>query len=307
MNKQNSIADIKAIISRSFSLLGRHWIIYLIPLVYAVIASVVLSVIGCFLTLFVYIFTIVALIETGGWRDFITVLFSGSVGFVFLGVILTLIFVSGYIGGLGFMLKELLKTGKVRIGDFRIGVYRHGHRLFFGTLVMLILLALPFYWGTIRLLHMYGIYDIATMQSGWNFSLRETLSALHSNVVLLTYSIDFIIILLFGFWWIISITESRHFITAFIKSVIFFFRNPSGALLLIIGNLVCLYVAALFFGALWSLLGWASGLGLLLGLFLFLPVTILTMMQFYNPSFYRQEPEPIMAPPVMINLTEVKE
>jgi len=154
---------------------------------------------------------------------------------------------------------------------------------------------------------MYGIYDIATMQSGWNFSLRENLITAHSGVVFLTYFLDFIIVLLLGFWWIITISETRHFIVSFIKSVIFFFLNPAGALLLIIGNLICLYIAILFFGALWQLLSWSGSLGMLFGLFLFLPVTILTMMQYYDRSLFKKEPEKLNTPLGMINLTEVKE
>ena len=306
MNENSGIMDFKTIISRSFKLLKRHWVIYFLPIAYFVISGVVLSILGCFAAMFLYVFTVMSLMETKGLRDVLTTLTSGAAGFLILGIILPLIFVSGYIGGLGQALKELLKNERISIRDFNAGVFRHGPRLFFGGAVMIVLLVLPFYWGFIKLMHIYGIYDFATMQNGWNFPLRESLTRMHSGVVLLTYLIDFIITILFGFWWIISIDESRNFIVSFVKSVIVFGRNPIRSISVIVGNLFGLYLAAFVFGALLGLIGLPYLMGMLFGLFLFLPVTILTMLQFYNPSL-RKELATDKPAPVWINLSEVKE
>jgi hypothetical protein len=229
--------------------------------------------------------TVSSLVATENFSQAIAVVFSGY-GFAFL-LVLILIggFVTGYVGGLGQMLKGLLTTDRISTSEFINGIFRHGPRLLLGLVFFSIIIVLPFIWGIDRLLSMYGIFDFATMESGWNHCLRESIGQAHSGIVFWTYVMQIIIAYILSLWWVISISETRHFISSFIKSVVFVFKNPVGSIVVIPGCVIALTVAAFIFSNLFGALGLSYELGGLVGLYLVLPLVFIIILQFYDPRY----------------------
>ncbi|MCD6216979.1 hypothetical protein J7L05_03845 [bacterium] len=273
----------------SILLVGRHYYLYFIPLIYLFIATIVFTIIGFVGISFVMGITVSSLVTTGSLPQAITVLFSGY-GFVFL-LVLILIggFFTGYIGGLGQMLKGLLTTDRISTSEFINGIFRHGPRLLLGLVFFSIIILLPFIWGIDRLLNMYGIFDFATMESGWNHCLRESIGQAHSGIVFWTYVMQIIIAYILSLWWVISISETRHFISSYIKSVVFVFKNPVGSIVVIPGCVIALTVAAFIFSNLFGAMGLSYELGWLVGLYLVLPLVFIIILQFYDPRYIPAE------------------
>ncbi len=286
--KQN-FPQICKIVIDSIILVGRHYYLYFIPLIFFLIASIVFPIVGIMGLTFITSVTFGALLGAQSESQVVVVMMSGCVFVCLFLFVLIGGFLTGFVGGMGQMLKGLLTTNRISISEFATGMFRHGPRLLLGLAAFSILFSLPFIWGLARLQDMYSVYDFATMDSGWNYNLRESIGQAHSGIVFWTYIIQIIIAYVLSLWWVISISETRHFTSSFMKSIVFVFRNPVTSIVVIAGCIVALVVATFIFSTLFGLMGLTYGLGGLIGLYLLLPIVFIIILQFYDPRYIQVE------------------
>ena len=125
------------------------------------------------------------------------------------------------------------------------------------------------------------------MDSGWNSQLRDAIGIAHSGTVLWVIIIQVVISLLLGFWWIISICETRHFLTSFGKSIAFVLSNPLVNLSVLLVTGVGMIVISLFFAAIFGMSGSDAGIGSLIGMIIYLPFMFIFLLQVYDPRYRR--------------------
>ncbi|MFH1514094.1 MAG: hypothetical protein ABIG42_01400, partial [bacterium] len=296
---KRDITQIPNIIVSSLQLIGRHFYLYFIPLAYFLVAGFVLSMFGVVGLSIIIGISIADLTSIHSTLQAITTFYSGlMIGTIFI-LILIGVFFTGYFGGLGHMMKGLLATDRVNMGDFITGIFCYGPRLFFGLIPFAIILSIPIIWGYERLFSLYQIYDFATMDSGWNSQLRQSIGNARGGIVFWSYLIQFIIFFLLSFWWVISISETRHFFSSFIRSIGFVIKNPVGTFIIILLCFLGLSAGSWIFSSIFQFAKLPSDLGNLLGLYLFTPFVLLVVLQFYNPAYMNlakratSEPGPI--------------
>ena len=285
------------IIIRSLQMVLRHFYLYFIPLPYIIIAGIVLVAIMYIGIVVIFSGAAISLFSINSIISALSIVFSSFVFAVLFMFVIACIFITGYFGGLGQMLKVLLTSNRARIGEFTSGVFRYGPRLFFGLIAFIVLIGLPSYWGFERVIATYSVYDFATMDSGWNSQLQDALSRTHIAINFQTRVLQVIITVLLGFWWVACITETRHFIVSFYKSVVFMVQNPVTTLVVLVGSIACFLIFSSIFASIFSALNLGRDFGWLIGAYIYIPVMVLIMFQTYDPRFQKaadavMEPKP---------------
>lgn len=275
-------------LSSNLKIIGRNFVMYFYPIPYIIITTILLFIFMYIGLAFVIGFTIIELAETKTFLEALLVTISGVFYFLVIYILLIIGLVSGYLGGMGQMLKVLAATGKARMSDFTSGVFSYGPKLFFGIVAFFLLILLPSIWAIQRVLEMYTIYDFATMDSGWNSQLRASIDNAQSGIYMHTRLIQLLTFLLLGFWWIACITETRHFITSFYRSILFFFRNPIKATAWLIGSLVSFGVVVAVFTFVLPLINISPDFAGLIGMYIFTPFLMLILIQVYKPEYFRK-------------------
>ena len=279
------ISEISKIAIDSIKLVGRHYYLYFIPLIFFAIGLIVFPIIGIMgLSLIVSIGSAALLGASSDNEVAIVIIIAAGFALFFI-ITLVGIFFSGYVGGMGQMLKRLLATNRISIAEYTSGMFRHAARLQFGFGFFLILFALPFLWGVERLLDMYSIYNFATMDSGWNYNLRESIGNAHSGTVFWTYIIQFVVAWILSLWWVVSISENLSFFRSAKKSILFIFRNFADSFVVITASAVTVFVVTYIFSWLFDAMGLTYEFGAVLGLYLLLPILFIVLLQFYNPKY----------------------
>jgi hypothetical protein len=275
------------IIGRCFKLIKSNLYLYLIPIPYLVIF-------GGIVVIFIYLGSVItfatsffSLVSAESMSEALSSAVNGFLTFTVISILLTISFITGYLGGLGHMLKNTLSTGKAHFSDFTTGIFRYGPRLFIGCTIFSIMMLLLYWWGFNRLLSNYAIYDFATMDSGWNSQLRSSLAQARSGIFFHVKLIQLIIACVLGFWWIICIAETRHFLISFYKSVLFTFRNPKKAILSLAGVWLAFILFTMFVSWISGIFRLSDGFGTLIAAYLFMPVLIVFLLQIYDPRYVR--------------------
>jgi hypothetical protein len=280
-----TFSDIPQIASNSLRVIGQHWSIYIISVIYLVIAGVVIGSIAFIGFSMIAGFTIGMIFQAGSLPDSAEYFWLGLTIGMFFCLIIVWSFISGFFGGLGQMLKRVISTNQVLVQDYISGVFSSGPRLFFGFLGYSIIFLLPVAWGVYRLLDIYSLFDFSTMESGWNSQLRHAIGNAQSGTIFSAIAIQVILSILLGFWWVILISESRNFVTSFFKSIAFVLSNPLVNVASLLAVWFGMAVVVAFFAALFGMIGSNPGFGVIIGMILYFPFAFVFLIQIYDTRY----------------------
>lgn len=280
-----NFSDIPQIASNSLRLIGQHWPLYLIVIVYLAVAGVVVGSIAFIGFSMITGFTVGMMVQSGSLSSSFEYLWLGIAIAIVFWFIIVWSFISGFLGGLGQMLKRVISTNQVLVQEYISGVFSSGPRLFFGFLGYSIVFLIPIVWGVSRLLDIYGVFNFSTMESGWNSHLRHAIGMAHSGTMFGVIGIQVILTILLGFWWVILISESRHFIVSFYKSIAFVLSNPLFNIASLLAVWLGMAVVIAFFAASFTLIGSNPAFGAITGMILYFPFAFIFLIQIYDTRY----------------------
>jgi hypothetical protein len=282
-----NFSDIPQIALNSLKLIGQHWSIYIIAVIYLAVAGVVVGSIAFIGFSMIAGFTVGLMVQAGSLSNSFEYFWLGiAIGIVFW-LIIVWSFISGFFGGLGQMLKRVISTNQVLVQEYISGVFSSGPRLFFGFLGYFIIFLIPVAWGVSRLLDIYSLFNLSTMESGWNSQLRHAIGMAHSGTMFGVIGIQAVLTILLGFWWVILISESRNFIASFFKSVRFVLSNPLFNIASLLAVWLGMAVVVAFFAALFGMIGSNPGFGVIAGMILYFPFAFIFLIQIYDSRYWK--------------------